>query len=265
MSDTVVIPGRFTGPPDSANGGYACGVVARLLDPSVGAGRAVQATLRSPPPLDRPLRTSVTGDGDGDGARATVHDGEVLVAEGTVTDLDTDDTPAPLSLADARAAEATFDVERYTVTHPFPTCFTCGPQRTARGGDGLRIFPGAVTPHVVAWPWIPEAALAGDDGLVDPAYLWAALDCPSGLCWYHDEPDAGPHVLGRMTAVVHRRPEPDEPLVVAGWTIASNGRKRLSGSVAWDAAGAVVADNRSTWIALDERTGATFRPANRPS
>jgi hypothetical protein len=261
MNDTVVIPGRFTGPPDSANGGYACGVVAGLLATRTElgtTGEAVQATLRRPPPLDRPLDASVTDDG-----RAALHDGHVLVAEATTTDLDTADTPAPISLDDARAAAAAFDTERYTITHPFPTCFTCGPQRDAE--DGLRIFPGAMAPHVVTWPWAPHASLAGADGLVDAVYVWAALDCPSGLCWYHDEPDAGPHVLGRMTAVLHRRPEPEEPLVVAGWTITSTGRKRLSGSVVWDAAGTVVADNRSTWIALDQRTGATFRPANRPS
>ena len=48
--DEVVIARRFCGPPTSANGGYACGLVAGLLD-----GRA-RVTLRSPPPLDRPLQ-----------------------------------------------------------------------------------------------------------------------------------------------------------------------------------------------------------------
>jgi hypothetical protein len=263
MNDTVVIPAGVNGPPESANGGYACGVVAQLLASTTATPTptpaAVQATLRQPPPLDRPLQASV------DDGRAALHDGDVLVAEATVVDLDTADTPAPLSLDGAHAAAAAFDTALYTATHPFPSCFTCGPERTAQAGDGLRIFPGAVASHVVAWPWTPDAALAGPDDLVDAAYVWAALDCPSGLCWYHDEPDAGPHVLGRMTAVLHRRPAPGEPLVVTGWTIATDGRKRLSGSVVWDAAGAVVADNRSTWIALDARTTTTFRPATNPS
>jgi hypothetical protein len=171
----------------------------------------------------------------------------------------------PVSLDDARAVAAGFDASAYADNHPFPTCFTCGPERTGEGTDGLRIFPGAMAPHVVVWSWTPEPALAGVDGLVDLAYVWAALDCPSGLCWIHDEPDAGPHVLGRMTAAVHRRPSPGEPLAVAGWTIATDGRKRRTGSVLWDAEGRVVADNRSTWIALDERTAATFRPATRPT
>lgn len=260
----LVIPAEVNGPPDSANGGYACGVVAGLLDvpgASADAGAAVQATLRRPPPLGRPLRGEVDGD------RATLHDGDTLIGEASFVEAATSGTPEPISFDDARAVADGFGDERYFSGHPFPSCFTCGPERTGVGTDGLRIFPGKVASHLVVWPWTPEAALArpGSDGLVDAPYVWAALDCPSGLCWWHDDPDAPPHVLGRMAATVHRRPAPGEPLVVAGWSIAADGRKRRTGSVIWDAAGAVVADNRSTWIALDDRTAATFRPANRPT
>ena len=31
-TETVLIPGRFNGPPTSANGGYTCGAAANLLD-----------------------------------------------------------------------------------------------------------------------------------------------------------------------------------------------------------------------------------------
>ena len=41
---------RFCGPPATANGGYACGIIAELL------GGDVEVTLRRPPPLGRPLR-----------------------------------------------------------------------------------------------------------------------------------------------------------------------------------------------------------------
>ena len=41
---------RFNGPPDSAQGGYACGLVAERID---SPGAAV--SLRAPPPLERPL------------------------------------------------------------------------------------------------------------------------------------------------------------------------------------------------------------------
>jgi len=50
VSQTVMFPARFNGPPGSANGGYACGVVAQ----QVPADR-FEVTLRSPPPLDTAL------------------------------------------------------------------------------------------------------------------------------------------------------------------------------------------------------------------
>ena len=50
MTETILIPERFNGPPGSANGGYTCGLVAGL----VGA-EEVRVSLRSPPPLDTPM------------------------------------------------------------------------------------------------------------------------------------------------------------------------------------------------------------------
>jgi hypothetical protein len=48
-TDALVIPGRFSGPPQSPNGGVACGVVACFVD-----GPA-EVALRASPPLDTPL------------------------------------------------------------------------------------------------------------------------------------------------------------------------------------------------------------------
>ena len=45
-----MFPARFNGPPGSANGGYACGVIAQQV-PS----HLVEVTLRRPPPLDTTL------------------------------------------------------------------------------------------------------------------------------------------------------------------------------------------------------------------
>jgi hypothetical protein len=42
---------RYNGPAGSANGGYTCGLVARLV-----GGPCAEVTLRRPPPLGRPLR-----------------------------------------------------------------------------------------------------------------------------------------------------------------------------------------------------------------
>jgi hypothetical protein len=46
---TMTIPRRFRGPPNSSNGGYVCGMLARQI-----AG-AAEVTPRAPPPLETEL------------------------------------------------------------------------------------------------------------------------------------------------------------------------------------------------------------------
>ena len=53
MQDTVVIPSRYRGPPQSGNGGYVSGVFAELLPRH--PDKAPEITLRSPIPLDRTM------------------------------------------------------------------------------------------------------------------------------------------------------------------------------------------------------------------
>jgi hypothetical protein len=249
MTSSVTIGRRFVGPPDSANGGYACGLVAQALT----SGPA-EVTLRHPPPVDRPLGVVLTPD------QAALYDGDRLIAESRAAEPVVD-LPAPVSFADAERAAEGFDEGQYAARHHYPGCFGCGPRRDP--GDGLRIFPVAVGPRRVVWPWIPDASLTGKDGLVGAALIWAALDCTSGLAWYHDRPPASPHVLGRMTAAIHRRPAAGERLVAAGWAIGQQDWKRHSGSVIWAADGEVLARNVATWIVLDGRQRAVFRPAGR--
>jgi hypothetical protein len=157
---------RFCGPLASANGGYACGAIAELL------GGGVEVTLRRPPPLGRPLRLRV----DHRDGTAVVHDGDELVAEARPATFALA-VPGMASPADARAASGRYPLFQ---GHPFPTCFTCGPDRAA--GDGLRIFPGPL-PGGDLWaaPWTPDPSVADQDGLVVPAVVWAALDCPGGF------------------------------------------------------------------------------------
>ena len=126
---TVRIPARFRGPKGSANGGYACGLVARAL----GAG-AAEVTLRSPPPLETDL--CVTREDD----TVSVRDGDTLVAEGRALELELD-PPAPVHPG-AAAAASRAGYERWAARHPFPFCLVCGPEREP--GDGLRLFPGAL-------------------------------------------------------------------------------------------------------------------------
>ncbi len=223
-SETITIPARFNGPPDSANGGYACGLVAALLD-----GEA-EVTLRSPPPLETPLVVSR----DGDGGRVEVRAGEELVAEAErVGGLELD-VPAAVSMADAEAARKGYAGFR---RHAYATCFVCGPDRS----DGLGVFPGPVEGRdVVATPWLPP------EGAVADEVVWAALDCPSG--WAVDEFSREGVLLGRLAARIVDPVEGGETHVVVGWPTGAEGRKRFAGSAVFTSDGRICAYARSTWL-----------------
>jgi hypothetical protein len=217
----MIVPGRYNGPPGSANGGYMCGLVAGVL------GGVAEVTLRRPPPLDRELEV-VREDG-----RVEIRDGEAVVAEAEGVALDVEVPPA-VSVEEAAAAS-----RRYAgfVHHAYNTCFVCGPARE----DGLRVYAGPVEgrPGLVASPWTPGEELR-------PELVWAALDCPSG--WAVDDFQREGVLLGRMAAQVDRLPAAGEPHVVLGWRVGADGRKRNAGSALFTADGELLARARSTWL-----------------
>lgn len=229
MSETVVIHRRFCGPPDSGNGGYSAGILARAL-----GGSGCEVTLLKPPPLGVTLRI------ERDGVEARLMHGDEAIASAHRATLDLD-VPSPPSLAEAREAE-----RRFTglADHIFPGCFVCGPERPA--GDGLRIFPG-IMDGAVASAWQPSRDLVGEDGTVRPEFIWAALDCPG---YFAVQTKAGLALLGRMNAVRHAPLHAEREAIVTGWEIASEGRKHEVGTAIHDADGRLVAAARSTWITL---------------
>jgi hypothetical protein len=164
MTEQITIHRRFNGPPNSGHGGYVSGIIADLIGP------CAEVTLRSPPPLDLPLTVERIESGE-----VRLSNVEVTIAEGRKAELHLD-IPDPPTLEESKnAAKAYPGFE----THPFPTCFGCGHERTE--GDGLRIFSGPVIgSEVMAAPWLPDASLAGKTGRVRTEFLWAALDCPAG-------------------------------------------------------------------------------------
>jgi hypothetical protein len=212
----VIIPARFNGPPGSANGGYACGLLSEAL------GGGFEVTLRLPPPLEVDL--DLVGN--------ELKHGDVVIAEAH-RNLMPMDAIDPVSLEDAEKASKGYAGFRQ---HAYPTCFTCGPARE----DGLGIFAGPVAGRdgVVASPWTPRE--------VRPEIIWAALDCPGG--WAVDDFQREGVLLGRMAASIHGVPQAGEPHVVAGWRIGEDGRKRFAGSALYTAEAEVLAVSRSTWI-----------------
>ena len=231
---SVRIERRFRGPPTTGNGGYVAGLVAAAL-----GGSNCTVTLKSPPPLDHDL-TLETGD-----ATASLFSEDQIVVTASSGPVEID-VPPPPTLAEAQDAEPRFTGHSH---HIFPGCFVCGPERDA--GDGMRIFPGQLhdSANRVAATWTPDESVVGEDGLVRPEFLWAALDCPG---YFATEDKAGLALLGRMSAVIHQSVPAGEPLVVTGWPIDSEGRKHRVGSALHDADGKLIAAATATWITLNE-------------
>ncbi len=166
---SLVVPGRFAGPPGSANGGWLAG---RLVELSGLRGPA-EVTLRHPPPLevDLDVRTD-------DHGLTTLGFGGAVIAEARAADL-AGELVGPVDLATAQAAMAGYAGES---GHPFPGCFVCGPDRPAPDGLGLR--PGRLPgrPDTVATAWFPDASVAS-----------RTARCPRGWCGQRwTAPAAGP-------------------------------------------------------------------------
>jgi len=226
----VNIDRRFNGPPASANGGYACGVVAGFL------AEPAEVTLRMPPPLDHPMEVVA-----GDDGRVRMADGEALVAEGTSVAAIDVEPPVRPSLADA---------ERARERHPgrgrhfaMSNCVVCSPHRP----DSLGVCAGPLdgAPEVGLAPFVPDESVA-EDGIVRPEVVWAVLDCPSfpQSLWSRLEVA----MLGRLAAERLRDVKVGERLVAMGWPISSEGRKRTTGSAILAEDGELVAHARATWI-----------------
>ena len=230
---TLVVPSRFAGPPGTANGGWISGRLAGLS----GRTGPVQVTLREPAPLEVALEVRVDGQGT-----ASLGFGGALIAEAVAGSLT--EVVDPVDHATAQAA--TTDYAGWA-GHPFPGCFVCGPDRPPP--DGLGVFPGPLDgqPGTVATTWLPDESLAGDDGVLPPYFVWAALDCTSG--WSSDL--AGrPKVLGQITAAVDAVPRIGEPCVVVGRHLRDDGRKTFTASTAYDSDGRVLGRAEALWIAL---------------
>lgn len=227
---TITIPSRFNGPEGSANGGYTCGLIAGAV------GGTVEVTLRTPPPLERPLSVTAIAEG------FVVSDGGVLVAQARHCEPWTLDVPPVPSVEEALEAST-----RYAGAdeHEFSRCVVCGPERD----DGFRIFAGRLSPGIVASTWTPSADLPGDGTQVGTEIMWAALDCPGAWASARDL-NANPAVLGRMKALVFKRAIRGETHIVMGWTVADEGRKSFSGTAIAASDGEVLGISYQTWIVL---------------
>jgi hypothetical protein len=228
----LIIPARFNGPSESGNGGYVSGMLASYVAVaagSVAAGSvaAVTVTLREPPPLDIPMSVT-TEDGT-----VSVANGERLIASASPAPEVPGEPVPPVPYAEALALGDTYPG---LVSHPFPTCFVCGPKRD----DGLRLFPGRLPDGRTAAAWrVPVE--------ISPVLVWASLDCPGG---WSIGVESRPYLLGRLTASINALPEPGDECVVMGHAIGFERRKAFVASTLYGPSGDVLARGYATWIAL---------------
>jgi hypothetical protein len=222
LDETIVTIGRrFRGPLDSANGGYAAGVLGSRL------GAAAEVTLRLPPPLERPLTVRRRGE------RLLLEDSGRLVAEAVPADPELVPSAPPTYDEAAAAAEG---VGGWGPS-AFAECFVCG---VRDDGSGLGIHPGPVPGRagLVAAAWVAHE--------VTPEVVWASIDCPGAYA--AGDPGRGEVVLGRMTARVERLPDEGERCVVIGWPLGEEGRKLYAGTALFGARGDLLALARQVWI-----------------
>ena len=245
---SVRIDRRLNGPRHAANGGFAAGIIARIVDADT-----VTVTLRRPIPLGRAL--DVVADGQGG---AIVRTRRTIVAAAFPGRIDAAPPPAPPSYADALAARSRHPL--LGVWHPLSRCVVCGPGRA----DGMHVTPGPVPgrPDLLAAPWV-VGARDSVAGTAHFAAVWAAMDCTS----YPAEALAARELclLGTMTAAVERRPRVGERLVVYSWTREHTGRRYETSVALLDGAGAMVARADATWVALRRQRLQALRTRHRPA
>jgi hypothetical protein len=228
----IVIDPAFEGPPASAHGGYACGMLAPYLPADA------EITLRTPVLLGTTLELAPYHGG------LALHDGTTVVAEGASTRL-ANGAPEPPSFAEALAATASFPGLR---SHPYPRCVGCGTGRT--DAVALRVFPGPlIARDLVAAVWYPSTN-ATADGLIRPEFAWAALDCPGGWAAIRFGRVDRPAVLGRMAARLLEPITAQSAHIVVGWLEGVSGRKLTAGSALYSRDGVLQGFSRQIWITL---------------
>jgi len=240
MHETLIVERRFNGPKLSGNGGYVAGLMAERFHRAFATEGAVEVTLRTPIPLERPLAVTRAGEA------LMLHDGEQLICEARAGRVDhLKPPPPPIDWNDVmrRGEEggAPEDSE-------FAWCIVCSRARAA--GDGLRVLgTSGPQPGTSLSCYIPHKNHADAEGRIRPELVWGTLDCPGAFA-VQDIDDMRPALTGRITAKVIEPPRVGERCAVVGWRIGAEGRKLYSGTALYTEQGRLCAIGTCTWILL---------------
>jgi hypothetical protein len=244
--ETITIPRRFRGPPNSGNGGYVCGMLGRRIS------GAAEVALRAPPPLETALDVVEVGAGQWELRQRTT-----TIATGRPTKLDLS------RLEKATYAEA-LQAEKRTMIKPHehlnPTCFVCGPDRAP--GDGLRLFAGPLERQdadgVFAVPWTPDPSFVSADGRVAPEFVWSVMDCPTGYASLYDRETQTcnpslPILLGTLSVRIDGLPRPGERCVVTSWQTDREGRRLIAEGALFGEDENLLAVSRAVWVVVNRQ------------
>jgi len=233
QTSKIIIQSRFCGPPNSAHGGYTCGLLASFID------GIAEVKLRQPPPLEKELDVEILHD-----STVILKERQAIVAEARPARLDID-VPEPPTYQEAEDA-----AKKYLLKddHLFPTCFVCGPKRDK--DDCFCIFAGPVAGKpMVASPWTPDKSLVDETGRVRPEFIWAGLDCPGAYAVMDTPPSL--IMLGTFSADIKERPYPGDICITIGWEIAREGKKRSAGTALFSKTGKLLGKAKAIWIEIN--------------
>lgn len=238
---------QFVGPPALGNGGFVVGHMARALASGdvVGAG-PIEVTLRAPVPIDIALRFQFSDEGG-----VALMNGEDVLATAKRTELDLDMLEPPSADA-ARALRPSslslkpgFHQQLGARIGVHPVCFCCGAE--PEEGYGLRVFPSVVEGRDdVTALWTPHDNFAGENGLVGPEMIGAAIDCPGAFAFLENDQRAG--LLGRMSVEFVKELKAGDETRIVGWRMETDGRKMIAGTAIFDSDGDLVAKAKQTWF-----------------
>jgi hypothetical protein len=236
----IIIPEHYAGPPQIANGGYICGLLAQNIE------GAAEVTIKLPTPLNHPLQIRSRNDGS-----FVLHNGTQLIAEARpcAFDLEVPEAPGFEEAVEASKTSIALKPSPYRVGNLrgiHPICFCCGAD--VPNGQGLKIHPGRLNgTGVVAAPWTPAQELGDEKGLVRPEFVWTALDCPGAFA-FMELTSHRPGLSGRLVGRLERPLKTGDPCVVIAWPITVEGKKLFAGSALLNGEGRIVGRVKATWI-----------------
>jgi hypothetical protein len=243
MSETLSIPSWAQGRAGLGQGGYACAMFEAAI------GLPVSISLRGPIPLETEMVIISLDEG-----WELRHDDRVVMSA-SPRSIDFAST-TPVTIAEAAAARERFPVTAHD--HNAPHCLSCG-----FGERTMRIWPGLLDDHAhgdrrtirVATDWVPPTWAGDDDGFVNEALVWMALDCTSAFF-------VGQHPEPRQALTVQYAVDVMEPVRVGesyavvgfdgNWPGGWDGRKRGAGSCVFASDGRQIARSDSFWVSIPD-------------